>query len=317
MTIFLIICYNSNDNMNNKKSDTLEKDFTDFENMTDQRLILGNYLREKREEANITIEEVSKEFRVSKDDLEKFEMGKEMTASNPSFARLLSFKYSKKLNVKDEQFPLLLDLAYPKLNEEYTQVLTEPNKMTFKKNVASNNKKRVIKRVFIYVVSLVFLLLLVGSLIFVLTKNVQSINSDVQNETTVLANQELVAQSIVGEALKTTIKFSHETALNGGELPTLVYDITQMENKTDYTVTVEILNDTRVTVYDANWNTLKEAEVYKKGETITYEATGDKQVNITVDQIQNIKVSVNGTDIKLADQNKQGYYLVQINNTVE
>lgn len=311
------MCYNRYDNMNNKNNEALEKDFTDFENMTDQRLIFGNYLREKREEANVSLEEISRDFRVRKDDLENFEMGKEMTASNPSFARLLSFKYSKKLNIKDEQFQLLLDLAYPKLNEEYTQVLTEPDKMTFKKNVASNNKKRVIKRLLIYVVSLIFLLLLVGSLIFVLTKNVQSINSDVQNETTVIDNQELVAENVVGEKLKTTVKFSHETALNGGELPTLVYSITQMENKTDFTVEVEVLADTRVTVYDANWNTVLDAKVYKKGETVEYKVTGDKQVNITVENIENIKVSINGTDIKLADQKKEGYYLVQINNTVQ
>lgn len=302
--------------MNNKNNETLEKEFNDFENMADQKLIFGNYIRDKRENANVSIEDVSKEFRVRKEDLEKFEMGKEMTASNPSFARLLAFKYSKKLGIKDEQFPLLLDLAYPKLNEEYTQVITEPDKMTFKKNVASNNKKRAMKRVFIYVVSLLFLLLLVASLVLVLTKNVQSVNSDVQNETTVIDEKALTPKKVTGETPKTAVKFNRETALNNGELPTLVYDITQNPSK-EYEVVVEVTADTRVTVYNETWEEVVPAKIYRKGEKITYEATGDKQVNITADKIENIKVSVNGTDIKLADQKKEGYYLVQINNTVE
>lgn len=277
---------------------------------------LGIFLKSVRERNFMSLNSLATEFKVNEKDLQKIENGENIHSSNPYFARLIAIKYAKFFNVNNEEFTSLLDNAYPKQNDALPNQNNAKN-ISFNNSINKKNKSRIFKRLFIYTISLVFLLALTLSLVVLLTKNVQTVSNDVQNVTTLVSNPILVPNKIVKEIPKTKVEFVEKKTINNGELNTLVYDITQMEEEKGYEVVMTAVDDVYVTIYDENWNVEKGKTLIKKGETLTFDAIGIKQLNITVDKVENVKITINEFDIKLAEQKKEGYYLIQINNKVK
>lgn len=296
--------------MNNKEQDILENEFNEFEENVNNKELLGQFLKEKRIQNKVSVDDLAKEFIIRASELEEFEEGKE----NPSFSRLLAIKYAKKFDANNDEFKALLDASYPNTADDYTQVISGSEKITFNSSITKKNNKRVVKRVIVYIISLIFLLILIASLVVLLTKNFQSVSNDVQNETTLVSQVTLTPASVVGETPKTKVEFVEQKTINNGELNTLVYDVTEMEDKEIYEVTFSAVEDIYITVYDENWTIMQQQVLIEKGETLTFDASGISQVNVTVDNIKNLKISVNGADIQLEDQEQEGYYLIQINN---